>query len=94
MTVYVATWNLNKEKPNYSTARDAFIKNLQRHENIGDPGLESTRFISSSLSADQLAEDLHTKMDGNDKLIVSAMRSDSHQGWLAKNVWDWINARL
>lgn len=94
MTVYVVTWNLNRERSNYNAAREAFIKHLERYDNIGDPGLESTRFISTSNSADQLSADLRTKMDDNDKIIVSAMRRGEHQGWLAKSAWDWINARL
>ena len=94
MAVYVVTWNLNKERGNYIQARNEFIKHLERYENCADPGLESVRWISTTASADTLSNDLRSKLDNNDRLLVSRMRSDEHQGWLAKATWDWINQRL
>ena len=40
MAVYVVTWDLNKEKPNYSQARTAFVKHIEAYENKKDPGLD------------------------------------------------------
>jgi hypothetical protein len=94
MAVYVITWNLNHEKPNYSQARTAFIQHLERMENIGDSGLESVRWVSSTSTADQVSAYLRQKMDDNDRLFVSKLSSGQHQGWLSQAVWDWINARL
>jgi len=94
MTVYVVTWNLNNEKSNYAAARAAFIKQLETYDNKADPGLESVRFIDTSQTASQVSDFLRKKMDDNDKLLVSKMNKGYHQGWLAKSVWEWINARL
>lgn len=94
MSVYVITWNLNKERQNYDTARRAFIQHLERYDNTKDSGLESVRWISTSSTAEQVQNDLQTKLDGNDRLFVSKLTSGNHQGWLSKQVWEWINARL
>jgi hypothetical protein len=94
MPVYLVTWDLNKEKPNYAEARRQFLAHLDRYENTKDPGLDSVRFVSTNWSADQVENDLQTKLDKNDRIIVSKLVSGDHQGWLSKDVWDWIKARL
>ena len=94
MAVYLVTWDLNKEKPNYSAARTEFIKHLERYENKKDPGLDSVRFVSTNWTANEIDKDLREKLDSNDRLFVTKLISGNHQGWLAKDVWEWINARL
>lgn len=93
MAVYVVTWDLNREKHNYSAAREAFVTHLERYENVKDPGLDSVRFISTSHTANQIDEFLRQKLDTNDRLFVSKIRPGERNGWLSKNVWDWIKAR-
>jgi hypothetical protein len=90
----VVTWNINKERANYNQARDAFLKELETYENKKDNGLETVRFISTGSSAQAVSDKLQKKLDGNDRLFVSRVNSGQHQGWLNKDVWDWINARL
>jgi hypothetical protein len=41
MPVYLVTWDLNREKPNYSEMRQRPINQLSRYERIKDPGLDS-----------------------------------------------------
>lgn len=94
MAVYVVTWDLNKEKPNYSQARTAFVKHLETMENMKDPGLDSVRFVSTTSTATQIDAYLRQKLDTNDRLFVSKLHKGEHQGWLGKNVWAWINTRL
>lgn len=93
MAVYLVTWDLNKEKPNYSKARADLLSRLEEYENIKDAGLDSVRFLSTTWSASQVSDDLRGKIDTNDRIIVVSMSGD-HQGWLSKEVWDWINVRL
>lgn len=93
MAVYLVTWDLNKEKTNYAAAREKVIKHLSRYEHIKDDGLDSVWFISTNWSADQISDDVRTVMDDNDRLIVTQLQAGYRQGWLSKNVWDWINAR-
>lgn len=94
MSVYVITWNLNKERQNYDSARRAFVQHLERYDNIQDAGLESVRWVSTSATAEQVYNDLKTKIDNNDRLFVCQISSGKHQGWLSQTVWNWINARL
>ncbi len=94
MAVYLVTWDLNRAKPNYAQARQTFIDHLSRYEHIKDQGLDSVWFINSSASADSIDTDLRTRMDGNDRLIVTRLMQGQHQGWLQEDVWKWINARL
>jgi len=94
MAVYLVTWDLNQEKPNYAEARKQFLAHLERYENKNDPGLDSVRFVSTNSSADQISTDLRTKLDNNDRLVVTKLVAGNHQGWLSKDVWDWISARL
>jgi hypothetical protein len=92
MAVYLVTWDLNKEKPNYAQARSAFISHLDNFDNIKDPGLDSVRFISTTWSVYQIDEYLRQRLDSNDRLMV--VQLGTHQGWIQRTVWDWINARL
>lgn len=94
MSVYVVTWDLNREKPNYAQARAAFLKHLEAYENTRDSNLDSVRFISTRSSADQVDSYLRQKLDDNDRIIVAQLVRGGHQGWLNKDVWDWINQRL
>ena len=41
MPVYLVTWDLNREKPNYSEQRQKLIAQLGRYQHIKDPGLDS-----------------------------------------------------
>lgn len=93
MAVYVVTWNLNREA-NYDAKRTAFLKQLERHDNLSDSGLETVRWVSTSLSADALTDDLKQRLDNNDRLFVSRLVKGSYQGFLSKTSWSWIDQRL
>ena len=30
----------------------------------------------------------------NNRIFVTKVNANEHQGWLHKDIWDWINARL
>ena len=92
--MYLVTWDLNREKPNYAAARAQFLAHLDRYESKKDPGLDSVRFASTGWSAQQVSDDLRTKLDNNDRLIVTKLTSGDYHGWLSKDVWDWVSARL
>ncbi|MBB3890471.1 hypothetical protein GGQ61_001188 [Phenylobacterium haematophilum] len=94
MSVYLATWDLNKEKPEYAAARKRFIDRLNQYETIRDPGLDSVRYISTQLTAEQLSTDLRKYTDANDRIVVSKMVNGDFHGWLKEEVWAWIEARL
>ena len=93
MAVYVVTWDLNKEKPNYATARNAFIAHIDRYEHIKDGGLDTVRFISTDWNAAQIRADLRLKLDDNDRLFICQVHKGENDGYLSKAVWTWIQAR-
>lgn len=95
MAVYIVTWNINLERANYAQARDAFVAHLEStYQFKKDSGLETVRFIQTQSSASQVDAHLRQKLDANDRLFVSKLNNGEHQGWLNKEVWEWINARL
>jgi hypothetical protein len=94
MPVYLVTWDLNREKPNYSEMRQRLIAQLTRYEHIKDPDLDSVWFIITTWSPVQVRDDLRQVMHDRDRIIVTQLVRGQHDGWLAKNIWDWINARL
>ena len=94
MKVHLVVWAMNEDKPDHDSAWAAFVAHLGRYESVGDPELEGIRFVSTSLSAGQVAADLQTKLDGRDKLIVAEVMEGSYCGWLSKSVWDWTEARV
>lgn len=92
MPVYLVTWDLNKEKPNYAKARDAFIALLDKFESKKDTGLDSVRFVSTSWDASQVHDYLRKAQDDNDTLFVTRVHKGSAErnGWLNKATWSWI----
>lgn len=94
MGVFVVTWNLNKERANYASARAEFIKHLERYPNVADPALETVRWIESNASAQAISDDLRTKLDNNDRIFVSRINQGAHAGWLSQTVWEWISSRI
>jgi hypothetical protein len=94
MSVYVVTWNLNQERSNYGNARQAFIQQIERYDNVKDSGLETVRWISTRSTASEVDTDLRKNLDQNDRLFVSKLNPDENHGWLSKSTWEWINARL
>ena len=93
MSIYLVTWDLNKEKPNYTRARDIFLARLDEYTNIKDPGLDSVRFVSTTWTAQQISDDLRQKLDVNDRIFVISLSNGNHQGWLNEEVWKWISNR-
>lgn len=94
MAVYMVTWNLNQERQNYATARTVFIAQVEAYEHVKDSGLETVRFISTTNTPTQISDYLRLKLDNNDRLFVTKLNKGAHAGWLAQDVWTWINARL
>ncbi|WP_247412263.1 hypothetical protein [Bradyrhizobium sp. 23] len=94
MGVYLVTWDLNKQKSNYSQARQNLIDHMSRYPHVKDQGLDSVWFIQSASTADTLDSDIRQHMDTDDRLMVTKLVNGQHQGWLSQNTWDWINPRL
>jgi hypothetical protein len=94
MAVYLVTWDLNREKPNYAQARATLLAQMERFQYMKDAGLDSVWFISTNSSAQQASDFIRQALDNNDRLIVTQIQKGTHQGWLSPPTWEWINARL
>lgn len=94
MNVHLVVWVMNEEKPDHDAAHAAFVAHLDRYESVGDPDLESIRFVATPLTAGQVTADLRTRLDASDKLIVAQVMEGTYCGWLHKDVWAWTEARV
>jgi hypothetical protein len=94
MAVYLVTWELNRERPNYAQARQALVAQLEKFPHTRDAGLDSVWSVSTDWSADQVSDYVRRSLDSNDRLLVTKMVSGNHQGWMSEPVWKWINQRL
>lgn len=92
MSVFLVTWNLNHEKPNYAAARARFLKAIDAYPNFADSGLETVRFVEFEPSANELYAKLRSALDDDDRIFVCGL--GDHQGWVDDDVWKWINARI
>jgi len=93
MSVFVVTWNLNKEGLSYSQAKAALFEKFAAYDRITQKDLESVIFISTSSSVHQVQAHLRSGLDNNDTLFVSKIFKNESDGWMSQVVWDWINAR-
>ncbi len=55
--------------------------------------LDSTWLVHSALNATQIWNHIAPHVDPNDRVLVIGVTAD-YQGWLTKDAWDWINARI
>ncbi|HYI39682.1 MAG TPA: hypothetical protein VE053_05110 [Allosphingosinicella sp.] len=94
MNVHLVVWVMVEDKPDYGSAWAAFVAHLDRYESVGDPDLESIRFVATDLSAGQVSADLHAKLGPGDKLIVAQVMEGTYCGWLSQDVWNWTEARV
>lgn len=94
MNVHLVVWVMSEEQPDYDAAWAAFVAHLDRYESVGDPDLESIRFVSTPLSAGQVTADLRSKLADADKLVVAQVMEGTYCGWLSKDVWAWTEARV
>ncbi len=94
MSVFLVTWNLNKEGSAYNVARQRLIDKLNEYPNVHDSRLDTVWFVESGSAASAVSADIRTKLDDNDRLFVTQLHKGYHAGWISKTVWNWINARL
>jgi hypothetical protein len=98
MSVYLVTWDLNKEGLRYSMSRKNLIDVIEKLDSNYTTSLDSVRFISNTRTAHDLYEYLRSeaRLDKNDAIFVTKIEkgTDNRQGDLGSKLWDWISARL
>lgn len=84
MTVYSVSYDLNKAGQNYKDLI-AEIKSFNGYCKV----MDSYWFVCSNGNASAISERLKKHMDNNDSLLVIET-STNRQGWLNKDIWDWL----
>lgn len=94
MSVFVVTWNLNKEGAAYNVARTRFFQQLGQYNYKTNAGLETVAWVSTTSTATQVDTYLRQALDTDDSLFVSKLNRGEYQGWLRPTTWDWINQHV
>lgn len=87
--IVVVTYDLNTANADYTP----FYESLKAQ---GDwwHYLKSTWLISTNKSPLQISNEVLPKLYTNDRLLVARLSREMAAGWLAKEAWDWISARI
>ena len=89
MTVFCVSYDLNKPGKDY---KDLYAE-LQKFNNWCHP-LDSTWFVSTTLSAVQVHDQLKRVMDSSDGLIVVSAGTPAAWSGLDTKVSSWLNNTL
>ena len=84
MEIYMINYDLHKPGQNYSS----LFKEIQLKECCH--AMESCWLVYTNENAEMLYNRLCKHIDKNDHILVSNFGND-RQGWLPKNVWEWID---
>lgn len=89
MAAKLITYDLNSPGQDY----DKLIKAIKE---LGPwwHYLESTWLVDTRRTPDQIVEYIRKMTDKNDYLLVIDVTGDTHQGFLPKSAWDWINQHM
>jgi hypothetical protein len=88
--VYLIKYELNKPGKDYSSLYNA----LRQYQYIRDDSLHSAWFVSTTWTAAQIYEHVRLHFDVNDRIFITMLHRGENHGWLNKDVWTWINARI
>lgn len=86
--MYSISYDLKKSGQDYSGLHEA-IKNLGT---TWARPCESYWLVRTSKNAEQVYDVLKAYIDQNDRLLVSRFDCTDKQGWLSKEIWNWINS--
>jgi hypothetical protein len=95
MSLYIVTWNLNKEGANYNRTRELFLRGFAGLDcRYAGTRLDTVVLVSTGLTASQLYDRLIAPLDTNDRIFISRMDPSDHRGYLDQETADWLNARI
>jgi coenzyme F420-reducing hydrogenase alpha subunit len=94
MSVYLVTWDLNREGAGYALAKARLDRTLETFNRIRDNGLDSTIFIESNASATECYKHIAQALDKNDRLVVTKLNPQEMTAHLHDDVWTWLNNRI
>lgn len=85
--VYSISYDLREPGADYDTLYDT-IKSAPGWAHA----MDSLWFIKTTESVDTWSTKLRRVMDENDWLFVSDITGQSRQGWMEKEIWDWLDS--
>lgn len=90
--VLLISYDLNQhERPaSYTAVRRV----IEQHAVSAIRPLYSQWLVDTTDSPQTWTNRLRTVMDANDYLLVVRVYRDSYWGWLTKEMWSWLEARL
>jgi hypothetical protein len=86
--VYNVSYDLNKAGKDYSGLHNELKKTYEWYHL-----LDSTWLLHTSESANQIWERLKSHIDQDDNIMIAQITAHV-SGWLPKNAWEWLKARL
>jgi hypothetical protein len=86
--IYAINYDLKKPGRDYSDLYTA-IKSC----GVWWHYLESIWLVDTHLNAHSIWNKIKGAIDNNDRVLIIGVTADN-SGWLPKDAWDWINARL
>ncbi|MCC3668069.1 hypothetical protein [Terrisporobacter mayombei] len=89
MTAYMITYDLNSEGQNYNKV----IESIKNSGSSWCTYWKSSYLIKSSLTPNQIANNIEPYLDSNDRLIVIEVKNN-YQGWLTKEQWKFIRENI
>lgn len=91
MSVLMISYDLNgHERP---AAYAAVKEMIENNSTSSKRPLYSQWFVETADSVDTWHGRMKDVTDDNDKWFINQV-TDPKQGWFAKDVWDWLNARM
>jgi len=90
MAVYLIGYDLNKSGKDYAgvfkAIKDSSTGEWWHH-------LDSTWIIKSSLTVNEVSDNIKAETDNDDRFIVIEIKNNK-QGWLEQNAWDYLNQSI
>jgi hypothetical protein len=83
--LYLISYDLNKEGKDYAKLYEAIKSNSGWIS-----ALKSAWIIYTKETVEQVYNKMRPTIDDDDYLFVSELNTN-RQGWLRKDVWEWIN---
>ncbi|HLR00022.1 MAG TPA: hypothetical protein VK102_06560 [Sphingobacterium sp.] len=87
MKVYSISYDLSTPGTDYDALYEAIKQYRWAHY------LESTWWVATNDSANQIFNNIQPHIDDNDRILVIELK-DNKAGWLPQEAWDWLNNNL
>lgn len=88
MKIYLISYDLRKPGQNYTPLYDA----IKAYGDWQHP-MESLWAVYTNENANTIYENLRSKIDDNDNLLIVLMDTKERQGWLPRSFWQWVNEK-